>query len=417
MKRVLAEVITIGDEILIGQVVDTNSAWLGQQLNPAGFEIRQITSVSDDAGHIREALERARKHCDIIIITGGLGPTRDDITKKTLADYFGVGMHMDEKALEHVRSLFAKRNLPMLDINEQQALLPSNCIPIYNDRGTAPGMWFEDQGKVIVSLPGVPYEMKQMISSYVIPKLNAYFQTPVIRHKTLLTAGIGESYLSKRIEEVELSLPEHIRLAYLPNYNTVRLRFSARGSNALELEKELEIITSKIRELIHDYLVSDQDIGLPEHIGQLLLEKNATLSTAESCTGGYIAHLITRVPGSSRYYSGSVVSYSNDVKKNQLEVSPEDLEMHGAVSEAVVRQMAEGVRKQLGTEYSVATSGIAGPDGGTEEKPVGTVWIAVSGPEGTLARKELLYGAREQIIERSALIALDLLRRLLIGSK
>ncbi|HCS21214.1 MAG TPA: competence/damage-inducible protein A [Bacteroidetes bacterium] len=413
MKQVLAEVITIGDELLIGQVVDTNSAWLGQTLNPAGIEIKQITSVSDDAAHIVEAIEQARKRVDILIITGGLGPTRDDITKVTLANYFGVGLKVDQIALEHVRSIFAKRNLPMLDINEQQALIPENCIPIHNDRGTAPGMWFEDKGQVIVSLPGVPYEMKNMISTFVIPKLQTLFTMPVIRHRTLLTSGIGESYLSKKIESIELGLPPHIKLAYLPNFSTVRLRFSARGSSATELDLELDQIARRVKETIGNYLAADGDVQLQQIIADLLVKENATLSTAESCTGGYIAHLITSVPGSSRYFTGSIVSYSNEIKIAQLEVSESDLAEHGAVSEPVVRQMAEGARSKLGTTYSIATSGIAGPDGGSEAKPVGTVWIAVSGPKGTISKLHLLHGGREQVIQRSAMIGLDMLRQVL----
>ncbi|MDX5320852.1 MAG: CinA family nicotinamide mononucleotide deamidase-related protein, partial [Bacteroidota bacterium] len=351
MKRVLAEVITIGDELLIGQVVDTNSAWLGQTLNPAGVEIKQITSVSDEKGHIVEAIESARKRADILILTGGLGPTRDDITKKTLADYFGVGLRVDEKALQHVRDLFARLNRPMLDINEQQALIPENCTPIYNDRGTAPGMWFEDKGQIIVSLPGVPYEMKHMITSFVIPRLKDHFDMPVIRHRTLLTSGIGESYLSKKIEAIELGLPEYIKLAYLPNFNTVRLRFSARGADAQILDQELDQIAEAVKREIGMYLAADHDGSLQEILGQEMLRLNATLATAESCTGGYIAHLITSVAGSSAYFLGSQVAYANEVKINSLGVEPKHLENFGAVSEEVVREMAEGVRKNMGATY------------------------------------------------------------------
>ncbi|MBI1223165.1 MAG: competence/damage-inducible protein A [Bacteroidetes bacterium] len=413
MKQVLAEIITIGDELLIGQVVDTNSAWLGQNLNPAGVEIKQITSVSDNREHILEAIEAARKRADIILLTGGLGPTRDDITKDTLADYFGVGLKVDETALAHVRQLFTRLNRPMLDINEQQALIPENCTPIYNDRGTAPGMWFEDKGQIIVSLPGVPYEMKNMVSTFVIPRLKEHFQMPVIRHRTLLTSGIGESYLSKKIETIELGLPAHIRLAYLPNFSTVRLRFTGRGSNSDQLDKELEDIVELVKKEIGIFLAADSDGSLQEIIGKRLIELNASVSTAESCTGGYIAHLITSISGSSRYFQGSIVSYANEVKESTLGVSAHHLEKFGAVSEEVVTEMAEGVRNKIGTTYSMATSGIAGPDGGTEEKPVGTVWIAVSGPNGTLAKCHHLHGGREQIIERSAFLALDMLRRYL----
>jgi len=417
MNRVFAEVITIGDELLIGQVVDTNSAWLGQNLNPAGVEIKQITSVSDDSAHIVEAIESARKRVDILILTGGLGPTRDDITKNTLATYFGVGLKMDEKALELVRAIFAKHNSPMLDINELQAMIPENCIPIYNDRGTAPGMWFEDKGQIIVSLPGVPYEMKHMMTQFVIPRLTEYFEMPVIRHRTLLTSGIGESYLSKKIEDIELALPPHIKLAYLPSFNTVRLRFSARGNDANTLDKELNKIAEQVKESIGTFLAADSDQSLQQILGELLLEQNATLSTAESCTGGYIAHLITSIPGSGRYYAGSVISYSNDIKEKELGVSASNLKNFGSVSEEVVKEMAEGVRAKLGTTYSIATSGIAGPDGGSKEKPVGTVWVAISGPTGTLAKLLQLHGGREQIIQRAAMAGMDMLRKYFPSTK
>ncbi len=417
MKRILAEVITIGDELLIGQVVDTNSAWLGQNLNPAGVEIKQITSVSDEAGHIVEAIEAARKRANILILTGGLGPTRDDITKTTLATYFGVGLKMDKKALALVRAIFEKRNAPMLDINELQAMIPENCTPIYNDRGTAPGMWFEDKGQIIVSLPGVPYEMKHMMTNFVIPRLKEYFEMPVIRHKTLLTSGIGESFLSKKIESIELGLPEHIKLAYLPSFNTVRLRFSARGGNAEQLDKELDLIAKEVKEAIGVFLAAETDHNLQEILGELLSSQGATLSTAESCTGGYIAHLITSVAGSSRYYKGSIISYDNEIKKSELGVSASNLEQFGAVSEEVVKQMAEGVKKKLSTTYAIATSGIAGPDGGSEEKPVGTVWVAISGPTGTLAKLYQLHGGREQIIQRAAIAGMDMLRKYFPASK
>ena len=409
--EVYAEVITIGDELLIGQVVDTNSAWLGRTLNQSGILIKQITSVSDSREHIIEAIEQARLRADILILTGGLGPTRDDLTKETLTDYFSDTLIVDAQALEHVRGIFSKRNLPLLDINEQQALLPSKCIPIYNDRGTAPGMWFEDKGQVIVSLPGVPYEMKSMIERFVIPRIQEKFNLPFIRHLTILTAGIGESFLSKKIESVELGLPPHIKLAYLPNFNTVRLRFSAIGTDPKQLDSELESITQKIKEIIPDHISSTKDVQLQQVISELLLKENATISTAESCTGGYLSHLITSIAGSSRYYKGSVISYANEVKAEILDVREQDLMDFGAVSEPVVKAMAEGVKKYLKTEFTIATSGIAGPDGGTEDKPVGTVWIAVSGPNRTIAEKFLLYGGREQIIQRTAMIGLDMLRK------
>ncbi|TNE78664.1 MAG: competence/damage-inducible protein A [Bacteroidetes bacterium] len=406
-----AEIITIGDEILIGQIVDTNSAWMGQQLNPIGVDIVQISSISDQVEHIIKAINEARGRADIILITGGLGPTKDDVTKKTLAKYFDSEMAMDPIALEHVTQIFAKRNLKMIDINEAQALLPVKCKPLYNPVGTAPGMWFEENEQVVVSMPGVPYEMKKMMTEKVIPMLLERYTFPVIHHKNFLTSGIGESFLSKRIAHLEDSLPPHIKLAYLPNYSTVRLRFSARGQDAKAMESELEEIGHRLKEIIPEYLISDEDIRIQEVIGRILQAKKLKIGTAESCTGGYMAHLITSVAGSSAYFMGSVVSYSNEVKMQELGVQESTLTSYGAVSKETVLEMAEGLRKKLGLDYAIASSGIAGPGGGTETKPVGTVWLAVAGPKESIAKDYLLYGERLQIIERSAMLGLDLLRK------
>lgn len=406
-----AEIITIGDEILIGQIVDTNSAWMGQQLNPIGVDIVQISSISDQVEHISKAIDLARSRADIILITGGLGPTKDDVTKKTLAQYFDSDLAMDPTALEHVTQIFAKRKIPMLDINEAQALLPVKCKPLYNPIGTAPGMWFEDNGQVIVSLPGVPYEMKKMMTEQVIPNLLQRFEFPVILHKTFLTSGIGESFLSKRIAHLENGLPPHIKLAYLPNFSTVRLRFSARGKDKISLENELSDIGHRLKDMIPDYLVSDEDIRIQEAIGRILTSSNQTIGTAESCTGGFMAHLITSIPGSSRYFKGSVIAYSNDVKVKELGVQEATLKTDGAVSEATVLQMAKGLRNKLNVDFAIASSGIAGPEGGSAAKPVGTVWLAVAGPKACIAKDYLLYGERQQIIERSAMLGLDLLRK------
>ncbi len=408
-----AEIITIGDEILIGQIIDSNSAWIAQQLHPEGIEIKQITSVSDDRDHIVSALNEAKERADIILITGGLGPTRDDITKKTLTAYFDTELVVNQEALDHVTAIFEKRNMPLLDINLQQAELPAKCIPLQNSIGTAPGMYFVEQGKVFVSMPGVPYEMKKMMTDQVIPRLKKAFDLPVILHKTYLTSGIGESYLSKKIEPLEDRLPAHIKLAYLPNFSTVRLRFSAKGRDKAKLEEDLQSIDEELKSLIPEYLAAETDLRLQEIIGELLVAESATVSTAESCTGGYLAHLITSVPGSSRYFKGSILSYANEVKQNELGVKAETLASNGAVSKETVTQMAKGVREKLNTDYAIATSGIAGPDGGTKEKPVGTVWIAVAGPEGVFAKDYLLYGEREQIIQRTAMLGLELLRKLM----
>lgn len=411
-----AEIITIGDEILIGQIVDTNSAWIAQQLHPVGIEIKQITSVSDDAEHIVKALNEARSRADIILITGGLGPTRDDITKSTLASYFNSELALDPIAHEHVSQIFAKRNLPLLDINEQQALLPVKCTPLYNPIGTAPGMLFEDREQVFVSMPGVPYEMKKMVSEQLIPYLEKKFDFPKILHRTFLTSGIGESYLSKKIESIEDGLPSHIKLAYLPNFSTVRLRFSAKGDSIDKLNAELDEIRNDLFRLIPEYIASEGDFKIQEVIGQLLKEKGETVACAESCTGGMLSHLITSVAGSSAYFMGAVISYDNSVKMNSLGVKENTLDEFGAVSRETVIQMAEGVKQKLNTTYSIASSGIAGPGGGSDKKPVGTVWLAVSGPNGTIAKDYLLYGERLQIIERSAMLGLEMLRKLLTNT-
>lgn len=409
-----AEIITIGDEILIGQIVDTNSAWMAHELNEIGVRIHQITSISDDKTHIVSAIDQARDRADIILLTGGLGPTRDDITKYTLAEYFDSEMAQDETALKMVTDLFQHYDRPLLDINIKQAELPVKALPIYNNNGTAPGMIFIDNNQLIVSMPGVPYEMKAMMQEAVIPRIKEMYELPYLVHKTILTAGIGESFLADKIVMVEDGLPSHIKLAYLPNLNTVRLRFSALGTDKKKLEGELEAITKQVRELAGEFIAMEGDMKMEEVIGELLKQQGKTLSTAESCTGGYIAHLITAVPGSSVYYNGTIVSYSNDVKMSELGVKKEILDTLGAVSEETVKQMAEGVKNKLNTDYSIATSGIAGPDGGTEAKPVGTVWIAVSGPEYTFAKKYNFRGNRELIIERSARVGLMMLHKLLL---
>lgn len=414
-KPLLTEIITIGDEILIGQVVDTNSAWIATEFNREGFEIFQITSVSDQKEHIVQALRDAWKRVDIVITTGGLGPTRDDITKTVLAEFFGAKMVMHEPSLRHIEEIFNKRNLPMLDINRQQAMVPDNCEALFNKMGTAPGMYWNFEGKVLASLPGVPYEMKHLISSAVLPRLKEQFSAPFIRHLTILTAGIGESFLSKKIEHIEDSLPPNIKLAYLPNLGTVRLRFSARGRNLGQIESALEEIKTRLLESISEYVVGTEDKPVAAWVGDLLTETKATVATAESCTGGFLAHLITSVPGSSRYYQGSILAYDNRIKQNVLGVKPETLSKYGAVSEPTVTEMAAGARKLLETDYALATSGIAGPDGGTDEKPVGTVWIALAHPDGVYSKKFLFHGGRQQVIERAATSALELLRRKLLN--
>lgn len=409
----LAEIITIGDEILIGQIVDTNSAWMAKQLNLIGVSVKQITSVSDDEDHILASLSQAQERADLIFITGGLGPTKDDITKKTMAKYFGMGFRRDEGALEMVTSIFKKYNRPLLDINIQQADVPDGCEVIVNKNGTAPCMWFEHHDKIFISMPGVPYEMMYLMDDEILPRIKSKFTLPSIVHKTILTANIGESFLAKEIEDIEDQLPKHIKLAYLPKLGQVRLRLSASGANEMALSAEVESYAKQIMEKIPKFVVVDEDIPFEKAILNIMKSRGLTLSTAESCTGGYIAHLITQHPGCSSVYWGGAVAYAYELKESILGVKEQTLNAFGAVSEETVTEMAEGAIKQFKTDYSIAVSGIAGPDGGTPDKPVGTVWIAVSNKNKTVAKVFTFSNKRIQNIERSAASALTMLLNLL----
>ncbi|MBU1821915.1 MAG: competence/damage-inducible protein A [Bacteroidetes bacterium] len=408
---ITAEVMTIGDEILFGQITDTNTQWIGTELTSIGIRPIRKTSVGDSAEFILDALQEALSRVDLVIITGGLGPTKDDITKHTLCRFFGTQLKINEEALQLITTFFAKRGREMTELNRQQAALPQNCIYLQNDWGTAPGMWFEKDGKVVVSLPGVPYEMKNLMTYRVLPRLKEFFQTPIIRHKIIRTIGIGESFLAETIEAWEDSLPAHIRLAYLPHFGQVRLRLTATGIDEEQIDRELEQEVLRVMPLIGSYVYGYDEHEMEQVIGQMLLEENATLSTAESCTGGFVAHKITSVPGSSRYFAGSVVAYDNSIKTAMLGVPEETLRQHGAVSEETVKAMAEGIRRQMNTTYALATSGIAGPDGGSPEKPVGTIWIACATPEITTARMLKLTSHRSINIELTATFVLDLLRK------
>jgi nicotinamide-nucleotide amidase len=412
----LAEIITIGDEILIGQIVDTNSAWIAQKLNTIGLRVKQISSVSDDRQHILTALAEAHQRADVILITGGLGPTKDDITKKTLAEYFGVGLVENKEALENVERIFRRLRgtlTELLDVNKQQALVPENCEVIINKNGTAPGMWFNNDGKIYVSMPGVPHEMMYMMEESVIPKIKASLKLPFIVHKTILTAGEGESYLAEKIADIENSLPPFIKLAYLPKLGQVRLRLSAYGDDETLLNDKVNEYVSKIVERVGNAVVSQEDITLEKAILNYMTEKELSLSTAESCTGGYIAHLITQHAGSSKVYFGGAVSYSYELKESILGVNNETLWQYGAVSKETVTEMVEGALLNFKSDYAIAVTGIAGPDGGTPDKPVGTVWIGVANREKTITKKFLFGNKRQQNIERSAIAALNMLNILL----
>lgn len=404
------EIITIGDEILIGQIVDTNSAWMAAELNKAGFEVAQITSVHDNEAHITEALDNALNRADIVLFTGGIGPTKDDITKQTLCKYFGTQLVFSNDVYRNVEAFLASRNRSMNDLNKSQAMVPENCKVIQNKVGTAPITWFDKNEKVVVSMPGVPYEMKQVMTDEIIPRLQQQYKTPVIIHRTVIVQGYPESELALKIEEWENALPANIHLAYLPNHSLVKLRLSGASEDGLSLEFAINQQIASLTNLLGNAIIAFDDLPLEVQIGQFFSAHQLTLSTAESCTGGNIAHLITTISGSSAYFNGSVVAYSNEVKNQVLGVSADDIREHGAVSSQVVEQMAEGVRRLLHTDFGVATSGIAGPTGGTPEKPVGTVWIAVSSPAGVVSRVFHFSGSRQLIIDRSTQAALLFLK-------
>lgn len=410
MIGIKVEIISIGDELLMGQVVNTNASWMAGELNKIGIEVIKITTVGDAATFIKDAIAKAEENADIILLTGGLGPTKDDITKHVLADYFNSRMVFHEPTFEQIKSIFALRKFNLTEINKKQAEIPDNCIALFNQHGTAPGMWFEKGNKVIVSMPGVPFEMKSLLINEVMPRLQAKFKPGSIFHKTIMTTGIGESMLAERISDWESKLPDHIKLAYLPQPGIVRLRLSATGTKKKELEDGIRNQCQELDTIIPEIIFGHDDITLEEVVGKLLLSAGRTLSTAESCTGGYIAHLITSIAGSSGYFKGSIVSYSNDIKIDQLGVDPIVIDEKGAVSREVIKQMAQGGRSILNTDYCLATSGIAGPDGGTGEKPVGTVWIAIATPTGVKSKLFHFGEHRGRNIRRSALAALEMLR-------
>jgi nicotinamide-nucleotide amidase len=413
----VVEIITIGDEILIGQIVDTNSAFIGRLLNLNGMSVKRISSISDNREDIINALDGAQNRADIILLTGGLGPTKDDITKKTLCEYFNTTMHFDELVYQDVVAIFATYNKKVTAINRKQAEVPQICEVIRNYNGTAPGMWFDVNGKIIVSMPGVPYEMEAMIKNQVIPKIKSRFSLPAIFHKTVLTQGIGESSLAELIADWEESLLAlNIKLAYLPSAGTVRLRLSVTGADENKLRLAVNSKIDELQKIIPEYIYGYEIFGeesqtLQQVVGELLNNNKKTVSLAESCTGGFISSLITSVSGSSAYYKGSIICYSYEIKIVELNVSQQLLNEHGAVSQPVVEQMAKGIREKYKTDYAIAVSGIAGPNGGTIDKPVGTVWIALATPNKIIAEKFLFGNNRQRNIQKSALAALNMLKK------
>ncbi len=409
-----ATVITIGDEILIGQIVDTNSAWIGQQFNTLGVKIYEIISCGDDATQIVDAVNRAKTNSQIVLMTGGLGPTKDDITKKTLVEYFNTELVLNEELWEKMKQIFAKRGAQVLEINRSQAMVPKDCIMLPNMRGTAQGMWFEKDGVVFISMPGVPHEMKHLMEVQVIPRLQQKFSFPKIVHATIMTAGAGESMIANMLSAFEDELPGNIKLAYLPNLGTVKLRLTASG----EGEALVSLVNEqkeKMKNLLGNHFYCEGEDPLEAVIGKMLLQKRATVSCAESCTGGYISHLFTSISGSSKYFEGAVISYSYDVKEKMLGVKHETLLTYGAVSEECVREMLQGLLNVSETTYGIAVSGIAGPDGGTPEKPVGTVWIAVGSKENIIAKRFQFFPSRMENIRVFSNAALNMLRLFMEG--
>ncbi|WP_367915497.1 competence/damage-inducible protein A [Leadbetterella sp. DM7] len=412
MNPVTAEIVTIGDEILYGQITDTNSQWMAEELSALGIKVTRTTSVADTAREIIFILDESLSRADIVLLTGGLGPTKDDVTKKTLCSYTEDVLAINTRAEAHIRHLFESRGLPFTEMNRQQAAVPSRCEYLHNAAGTAPGMWFNYRNKAIVSMAGVPSEMKYLMTHEVLPRIRERFKTPAITHRYIKTIGIGESFLAEKIAQWEDSLPSHIKLAYLPSVAEVKLRLTAFGENTTT---ELDQKTEEVLPLIREYVYATEDISFEEAIGKLLLEQGATLSTAESCTGGNIARKITEIAGSSDYFLGSVVSYANSAKLDILKVKSETLSNFGAVSEPTVIEMAEGVQRLTGSTYAVSTSGIAGPGGGTPEKPVGTIWMAATNGRETVTRKLNLGKDRLTNITYTTKAALNLLRLQLTG--
>ncbi len=401
-----AHIITIGDEILYGQILDTNAQWMSKELDTIGVKVTQRLTIGDVKEEILATLKYSEERADIVLITGGLGPTEDDLTKPCLAEYFGVNTKLNEEALTHLAALFKRFKFKLTPTNKLQAFLPTNCTMLPNELGTAPGMWFYENNTVFVSMPGVPFEMKGLMTNSIIPKLKEQFDLPVIFHKVIKTIGIGESWLADKIKPWTDALPESISLAYLPSLREVKLRLTTSGNDLEALQNAVNQQIEHLKEYAGKYIYGYNSDSIQSVVGQLLTSKNETIATAESCTGGHLAHLITSIPGSSAYYKGSVISYTNEVKNKELGVKSETLKKYGAVSKQTAIEMAEGIRTKLGTTYGLSTTGVAGPDGGTDKTPVGAVWIALATPTGTQAKLLSLAKDRMLNIEASSKSAL-----------
>ncbi len=409
-------IVTIGDEILIGQVADTNAVWISQQLTALGVKVGEMITVSDDSLQIRNTLDRYMGKYGLVIMTGGLGPTKDDLTKQTLADYFDRKMVTNQDVLDQITSFFKERGRSMIESNIRQADVPMGCRVLMNHHGTAPGMLFEEKTTVLVSLPGVPYEMRGIMKDHVLPEIQKRAEVPQVVHKTIMTQGVPESYLAALLRDWEKGLPDCIRLAYLPKPGMVRLRLTVVDKCAPEAEQLLKVSINKILKIIPQHIFGYDEIRLEESLGELLKEKGLTLSTAESCTGGNVSSLITSVPGSSDYYVGSVVAYDNRIKREVLRVTETTIRCNGVVSREVVEQMAIGIKNYFATDTAIATSGIAGPAGGTKDKPVGTTWICVAYGEKVYAKKYRFGGSRQRIVDQATYTAMQLLRRLILDT-
>lgn len=414
MTNVLAEIITIGDEILYGQIVDTNSQWISTELDKAGIKVLRKTTIGDTEEEIIGALKEAEQRAEIILITGGLGPTNDDLTKPVLTKYFNTKLVMNADALANLQSIYDTLGKDISDLNRKQAELPESCIMIPNKVGSASGMWFDKNKNTFVSMPGVPHEMKAMMTSEIIPLLQKKYKTPYIYHKLIKTVGIGESDLATLIEKWEKNLPEHIKLAYLPSLAQVKLRLTSFGKDRSSLIKEVDDQINLLKPLAGKYIFGYDKDELAKVVGHMLKLANQNIAVAESCTGGYISHLITSIPGSSAYFRGGITPYQNDIKVNMLHVNPETIFEHGAVSEETVTEMAENVRKLYHTDFGLATSGIAGPTGATPEKPVGMIWIAIADGKKTKTKLLRLWKDREMNIKTTAIALLNLMRRRLL---
>lgn len=409
-----AYIINIGDELLIGQVANLNASWMAEQLNKLGVEVVRIVVVGDQEEEIKDAITQAASVADFVFLTGGLGPTSDDRTKDVLCDYFGRKLVMHEPSLKNITDYFKSRGVEVTERNRKQAEIPEGCKAITNKEGTAPGLWLEESGKILIAVPGVPFEMKRMMFDTILPEIEKMLKAPWVVHKTILTQGVGESFLAENILQWENELPSNISLAYLPSPGLVKLRLSARGNDKKQLQKIIDEQVKKLQLVIPDIIFGYDTDTLETIVGNLLKQKGQTLSTAESCTGGAVAQRLTTVAGSSIYFKGSVIAYSNEVKKDFLDIPSEILEKYGAVCEAVVVLMAESIRRKFKTDYAIAISGIAGPDGGTPEKPVGTVWIAVATKNKTEAKKFQFGNNRLVNIERAVITALSILRKSII---